>query len=58
MSEPSACGGIREGVAVRIATEFVDSSFDHCLLKCVRANHVQTSDHWKDQDIIKNKLKL
>ena len=58
MNQPSQCGGIREGVVVRLAAEFVDRSFDYCVLKCVRANHVQTSDHWKDQEIIKNKLKL
>ena len=58
MNQPSACGGIREGVVIRLADEFVERSFDYCVLKCVRANHVQTSEHWKDQEIIKNKLKL
>lgn len=58
MIQPSACGGIREGVVARVESEFTDDAFGHCVLKCVRANHVQTSDHWKDQEIIKNKLKL
>lgn len=58
MNQPSACGGIREGVVVRLASEFTNNSFDICVMKCVRANHVQTSEHWKDQEIIKNKLKL
>lgn len=58
MNQPSACGGIREGVVCRVESSFNDEAFSHCVLKCVRANHVQTSDHWKDQEIIKNKLKL
>lgn len=58
MIQPSACGGIREGIVVRVARSFSDDDFSNCVMKCVRANHVQTSDHWKDQEIIKNKLKL
>lgn len=58
MNQPSACGGIREGVVVRVARSFKDEEFSSCVMKCVRANHVQTSEHWKDQEIIKNKLKL
>lgn len=57
MIQPSACGGIREGVVVRIASSFTDSDFPSCVMKCVRANHVQTDEHWKDQEIIRNKLK-
>jgi Arylamine N-acetyltransferase len=57
MIQPSACGGIREGVVARVQNEFEDDYFDVCVLKCVRANHVQTSDHWKDQEIIKNKIR-
>jgi hypothetical protein len=58
MQQPSACGGIREGVVARIADAFDDKDFSSCVMKCVRANHVQTSEHWKDQEIVKNKLKL
>lgn len=58
MNQTSACGGIREGVVARVQQEFDDEHFSTCVLKCVRANHVQTSEHWKDQEIIKNKLKL
>lgn len=57
MIQPSACGGIREGVVVRVAHSFTDDEFSQCVMKCVRANHVQTDEHWKDQEIIKNKLK-
>jgi ATP-dependent RNA circularization protein (DNA/RNA ligase family) len=56
MKQPSVCGGIREGVVVRVQDSFTDESFPNCVMKCVRANHVQTSEHWKDQEIIKNKL--
>ncbi len=56
MKQPSVCGGIREGVVVRIQGGFSESNFSNCVMKCVRANHVQTTEHWKDQEIIKNKL--
>jgi hypothetical protein len=56
MNQPSCCGGIREGVVVRLQKEFLDEDFPSCVMKCVRANHVQTSEHWKNQEIIKNKL--
>ncbi len=58
MLQPSACGGIREGVVARIAKAFDDKDFSSCVMKCVRANHVQTSEHWKDREIVRNKLKL
>lgn len=58
MTQPSACGGIREGVVVRKACGFMDEEFSESVMKCVRANHVQTSEHWKDQVIVRNKLKL
>lgn len=57
MTQPSMCGGIREGVVIRVQREFKDSDFSTSIMKCVRANHVQTTEHWKDQVIIKNKLK-
>lgn len=57
MQQPSACGGIREGVVARVAEAFDDKDFSTSVMKCVRKNHVQTSDHWKDQEIVKNKLK-
>ncbi len=58
MNQPSACGGIREGVVARVAKSFIDDDFSDCVMKCVRSNHVQTSEHWKDQEIIRNRLKL
>lgn len=58
MNQPSCCGGIREGVVIRVAHEFLDEDFYKYCLKCVRANHVQTSDHWRNQEIVRNKLKI
>jgi hypothetical protein len=58
MIKPSACGGIREGIVVRIQDSFTDQAFPQSIMKCVRANHVQTSEHWKNQEIIKNKLRI
>lgn len=57
MTQPSACGGIREGVVARVQREFKDDDFDTCVLKCVRKNHVNTSAHWLHQVIVKNKLR-
>jgi len=57
MNQPSMYGGIRDGVVVRIRGEFIDDDFSSCVMKCVRANHVQTSEHWKDQEIIRNKIR-
>ena len=58
MKQPSACGGIREGVVVRVAREFADKDFASSIMKNVRANHVDpNNDHWLHQAIIKNKLK-
>lgn len=56
-SQPSAGGGIREGVVVRVANAFPDQNFDKCVAKLVRANHVQTSVHWAHQKLTKNKLR-
>jgi hypothetical protein len=58
MKQPSVCGGVREGVVARVNGTFKEPEFSSCVMKCVRANHVQTTEHWKDQEITKNKLKL
>ena len=58
MKQPSDCGGIREGVVVRLASEFADEDFSKSVMKVVRANHVDpNNDHWLHQEIVKNKLK-
>lgn len=57
MIEPSKCGGIREGVVVRIQNKFLDNEFSTCVQKCVRKNHVSpNNDHWKHKEIVKNGL--
>jgi hypothetical protein len=57
MCEPSVCGGEREGVVVRRAEAFSVREFSKAVLKMVRKNHVQTSEHWMNQEITPNKLK-
>jgi hypothetical protein len=58
MIERSVCGGIREGVVVRVQRDFKDEEFSSCIMKCVRANHVTTDEHWAHKMIVTNKLKL
>ena len=50
-AEPSALGGLREGVVVRRAGEFPDAEFGKSLGKWVRKGHVQTDEHWLHQAI-------
>jgi hypothetical protein len=56
--QPSTCGPNREGVVVRIATSFADKDFAQSVMKWVRKDHIQTDEHWKNQEIVKNKLKI
>lgn len=58
VKEPSACGGDREGIVVRVAEQFFDSDFYRCVAKWVRKDHVTTDQHWSQQEIIRNKLKI
>lgn len=45
-AEPSALGGEREGVVIRLARSFPASEFERSVCKSVRAGHVQTDQHW------------
>jgi hypothetical protein len=36
----------KEGVVVRLAGAFESEDFDQSVFKWVRANHVQTDEHW------------
>ena len=45
-----------EGYVVRSAGSFKYSDFSKNVVKFVRKNHVQTSEHWMSQKIIPNKL--
>jgi hypothetical protein len=56
-SEPSAFGGAREGVVVRLAGEFTDDQFAESLAKWVRSDHVTTDEHWMHQAIRPQRLR-
>lgn len=47
-----------EGYVIRVVSEFNYDDFKNNVAKYVRKNHVQTSDHWLEQEIIQNKLKI
>ena len=44
--QPSALGGSREGVVLRLAHGFSERAFPNNVCKSVRAGHVQTDEHW------------
>ena len=44
--EPSALGGAREGVILRLARGFPSAEFAANVCKSVRKGHVQTDEHW------------
>ncbi len=44
--EPSALGGEREGVVLRLADGFPASAFRNAVCKSVRPHHVQSDEHW------------
>lgn len=46
VSQPSALGGVREGIVVRNANMFHNDDFAKNVLKWVRKGHVQTDSHW------------
>ena len=46
-SEPSALGGEREGVVLRVAEGFPAKDFVNNVCKSVRFGHVQTTKHWR-----------
>lgn len=50
-ARPSAFGGHREGVVVRLAGAFPDARFAQSLGKWVRRDHVTTDEHWMHQSI-------
>ena len=47
----------KEGLVMRLSSEFHYSDFHKNVAKYVRANHVKTDQHWSHQQIIPNKLK-
>ena len=46
VSQPSALGGEREGIVIRLYDEFYDSEFPNSLMKWVRKGHIKTDEHW------------
>lgn len=44
--KPSALGGEREGVVMRLARGFPAEEFSDNVCKSVRSGHVQTDEHW------------
>lgn len=48
----------QEGFVIRLADSFKFEDFSTSIAKWVRANHVQTAKHWKNEKIIPNKLEL
>ncbi len=47
----------QEGIVVRNTAEFPVNWFEFNVAKWVRKNHVQTSEHWMNSEVIPNKLK-
>ena len=54
IEQVTAKGG--EGVVMRVASGFSYYDFNTSIIKWVRANHVQTDEHWSQSVIIKNGL--
>jgi len=54
----SECGQIREGIVIRPQGTISDGDNLSKVAKWVRKNHVQTSDHWKHQEITRNQLRV
>jgi hypothetical protein len=46
-----------EGYVVRLAARFHYQDFAHSVAKWVRAQHVQTDQHWMFAELIPNRLK-
>lgn len=44
--QPSALGGEREGVVLRLAAGFPAADFPRSVCKSVRVGHVQSDEHW------------
>lgn len=46
INQPSQLGGACEGFVMRVADSFLSTEFSQNVCKYVRANHVQTDEHW------------
>lgn len=56
-TKKSVCGGEQEGYVVRISESFEMKDFQKALSKFVRKGHVQTNEHWMQQEMKINTLK-
>jgi hypothetical protein len=54
--KPSLFGPRREGAVVRWRMGYAESEFERAIAKWVRANHVETDEHWKHGPIRKQGL--
>jgi len=54
----SCFGGHREGLVIRKKESFRSDQFNDSIAKWVRKDHVQSSEHWMHQEIVRQKLKL
>ena len=54
----SKFGPEQEGYVVRLANEFSFDDFSKSVVKFVRENHVQTSEHWLNEKIVPNLLEI
>lgn len=55
--DTSALGGYREGYVVRLSAGFHYRAFRRSAAKYVRRGHVQTDDHWKQREVVPNRLR-
>ena len=46
-----------EGYVIRLADEINYDDFSNSVMKVVRAEHVQTNEHWMNSEIIPNELR-
>lgn len=53
----SLCLDKQEGFVIRVSNSFQYEDFNKNVAKWVRKGHVQTSEHWMNQEIVKNNLK-
>ena len=49
---------IHEGYVIRVSRAFHFNDFKYNVAKYVRKGHVNTDDHWKHKEIIKNKIQV
>lgn len=56
--QSSCFGPTREGLVIRVRDVIDDDCFSKSVMKWVRKDHVQTTEHWKNQEIVRNKLAI